>query len=209
MLGYTIKTIQDLEKPYKDQNTLLSNIFSNNNINSNNFFWINLRGTADGVSNFTRLYDVGRISDSIIKIHKIKFDYFAGVDMVRDAAYDDTIFTVDANTRYSMIRTGVKFDPLYLFEDLAANRFNLYVNNNDTRFFPSQYQTPITELDNINLVIGSRVQSIDFKANMTFQIEPDTPTFDNSAIMLVSILVEVLNPQTQNQFIELEDFDTE
>jgi hypothetical protein len=171
----------------------------NEGINASNFLFLQFYGSANG-SNLTRNYNIQSIQQNYLRIIALYIDYYTtSATWYREACYDNNSFTTNVNSRYSLLRSTSKLDPLFLHTLSSTNQFiKLFIENQLLNIFPPSYQPAFNKIDlNIlpNILIA---QGIDIAITSLFYNNVDTPTTLNPFVV-VTMPVEILPLTTNNQ----------
>jgi len=173
----------------------------NDAIPLNNFYVLDFQGQANG-NMLTRNYDLSKISGFWIRIIKMYVTYYTdNSTWIREAYYDNKIFTPGANNRFSLLRNKTLLNPDFLaqFNDSVRTGFiNFFINNNVVNIFP-QYNIPIIKELDLNVFPGFQIQSgIDFQMKFPFYNDIDSnSTLYPYVHVLLTVQTYMNNPQTQ------------
>ncbi len=162
-------------------------------INIQNFRVLGFQGTANGNS-LTRLYKIADIQNYYVRIISLMFFFYADSSLfwMKEAEYDNTLFTPGINTRYKLLRSFQKIEPTF-FQDMGqtAQSLKILINGNDQLIFQNTYMPALEKID-LNVTPNLQVQSgIDIQALYQFYDNIETPTYKNPfviALMPVEIL---------------------
>ena len=175
-------------------NTLKVNL--NRPISQNNFRVLGFTGIADGVTKLTRLYSNTDLTNNYIRIISLKFFYYADNSVwLREGAWDDKVFTPNANTRYSTVNAFTRIDSIFLEQLASTNQLQMLIDNNIMGVFPQTYFPMADEID-LNIITNSKLSDgIDFILNASFFSDQEGATILNPYVTILANIELVANKE--------------
>lgn len=175
-------------------------IQSNDYIPIQNFYVLDFYGQANG-TNLTRNYNLTSIQNLWLRLISMQVSYYTDTTQwLREAAYDNKVFTNNGNQRFALTRPKMKINPNWLAQlNDSANTgiINLLINGNRQNIFPSANMPIIENLD-LNLLPGYQISSgIDINMTYSFISDVDANTTANPYVhVLLLVQTYLQNPQT-------------
>lgn len=188
----------------KDNLTDTIEIKSHDYIPVLNYQLLSFYGLANG-TNLTRNYNLSTLQNQYLRIISMQVKYYTDATIwIREAAYDNKLFTVNANSRYATLRSKQQIKPEFfsqLNDGLNTGIVSLFINGNKLPIFPNANLPAIDNL-NLNLLLGYTIQSgIDLQLTYSFYSD-----IDANAVLIpnvqVLMSVETFQNNPTNQVIQ-------
>lgn len=172
----------------------------NEGINTQNSFFLNWYGLADG-NLLTRNYTSQNIQNRFLRLIKMYLAFYTdSSNFEREVARDTADFATNSNTRYSMLRPYTRI-PIDYFQNMAAANsgqfLKIFFDSVVYNLFENTYMSFFDSFD-LNLIKTSKLSDgIDLSINASFLSNQETPTIVNPFV-IVQMQIEKLDKLPDN-----------
>jgi len=175
----------------------------NQPINPLNFRILSFRGSANG-SYLTRLYNSNDLKNNYVRMIELNVAFYANTTFEREIAFDNKTFTINTNSRFSLLKVGTRLSPVFSEVSNINSKYDILIDNNSLNIFPKSYNIALENI-NLNLLTQTPItDGIDIKiySSFMYSIEQNLTTSPTVVAQMTVELINDINPLQLEQTIK-------